>query len=102
MYFTTQGIIKQEKTLYLYVKYDIISRVENGDNMNKRFITFEGGEGTGKTTLIEKLMVDLKDAGFDAIKTREPGGSKISEQIRNVILNVENLENTVLIIGTDN
>lgn len=92
MYFTTQGVIKQEKTLYLYVKYDIISRVENGDNMNKRFITFEGGEGTGKTTLIEKLMVDLKDAGFDAIKTREPGGSKISEQIRNVILNVENTE----------
>lgn len=64
--------------------------------MNKKFITFEGGEGTGKTTLIEMLMKDLKDAGFDAIKTREPGGSKISEQIRNVILNVENTEMTYM------
>lgn len=64
--------------------------------MNKKFITFEGGEGTGKTTLIEMLMKDLKDAGFDAIKTREPGGSKISEQIRSVILNVENTEMTYM------
>ena len=58
--------------------------------MNKRFITFEGGEGTGKTTLIEMLMKDLEASGFKAIKTREPGGSKISEEIRNVILNVDN------------
>lgn len=56
------------------------------------FITFEGGEGTGKTTLIERLMVDLEMSGYKAIKTREPGGSKISEQIRNVILSVNNVE----------
>lgn len=60
--------------------------------MEKKFITFEGGEGTGKTTLIEKLMTDLKSSGYEAIKTREPGGSKISEEIRNIILNVENTE----------
>ena len=59
---------------------------------NSIFITFEGGEGTGKTTLIERLMVDLEKNGFKAVKTREPGGSKISEQIRNVILSINNVE----------
>lgn len=59
---------------------------------NIAFITFEGGEGTGKTTLIERLMVDLEISGYKAIKTREPGGSKISEQIRNIILSVNNVE----------
>lgn len=58
--------------------------------MSMKFITFEGGEGSGKTTIIKKLVADLKEAGFDSVVTREPGGSKISEEIRNVILNVEN------------
>lgn len=56
----------------------------------KRFITFEGGEGSGKTTLIELLVSELRENGYDIIQTREPGGSKIAEQIRNVILNIEN------------
>lgn len=60
--------------------------------MNIHFITFEGGEGCGKTTLIEKLVVDLEKRGIKTFKTREPGGSKISEEIRNVILNKENTE----------
>ena len=58
--------------------------------MSMKFITFEGGEGSGKTTVIKKLVADLKEAGINSIVTREPGGSKISEEIRNVILNVEN------------
>ena len=58
--------------------------------MNMKFITFEGGEGSGKTTIIKKLIEDLQNANYDCIVTREPGGSKISEQIRNVILNVDN------------
>lgn len=60
--------------------------------MEKRFITFEGGDGTGKTTIIERLAKDLEAKGYEILKSREPGGSKISEQIRNVILNVENTE----------
>ena len=60
--------------------------------MEKRFITFEGGDGTGKTTIIERLAKDLEAKGYEILKSREPGGSKISEQIRNVILNVENVE----------
>lgn len=58
--------------------------------MKPKFITFEGGEGSGKTTIINNLIKDLELKGIKAIKSREPGGSKISEEIRNVILNVEN------------
>ena len=60
--------------------------------MNIHFITFEGGEGSGKTTLIELLIKDLEKRGIKTFKNREPGGSKISEEIRNIILNKENTE----------
>lgn len=50
------------------------------------FITFEGGEGTGKTTLIQSIK-DLLSQKYDVITTREPGGSKIAEAIRDIILN---------------
>ena len=58
--------------------------------MNMKFITFEGGEGSGKTTIIKMLMEELYNNNIEAIVSREPGGSKISEEIRNVILNVNN------------
>lgn len=54
------------------------------------FITFEGTEGSGKTTLIEKVAQHYKNLGLNVITTREPGGSKIAEDIRNVILDVNN------------
>ena len=61
--------------------------------MNKGlFITFEGGEGSGKTTVCKYVYQQLLEAGFDVIYTREPGGSNIAEQIRNIILSVENTE----------
>ena len=56
------------------------------------FITFEGTEGSGKTTLIEKIEKYYIDKGYNVIKTREPGGSKIAEDIRNVILDVNNTQ----------
>lgn len=56
------------------------------------FITFEGGEGTGKTTVINNLYNYLIDLGYIVVKTREPGGSKISESIRSIILDVHNTE----------
>ncbi|CCV64889.1 Thymidylate kinase [Alteracholeplasma palmae J233] len=58
------------------------------------FITFEGGEGTGKTTIIEKLTRQLQNENFQVVSTREPGGSSIAEQIRKVLLNPENKEIT--------
>ena len=54
------------------------------------FITVEGGEGCGKSTVLNLVIDRLKKEGFDAIVTREPGGIDISEQIRNVILDVNN------------
>jgi dTMP kinase len=54
------------------------------------FITIEGPEGAGKTTIIEMLLEKLESEGYPIMKTREPGGIEISEQIRNVILNKNN------------
>ena len=54
------------------------------------FITFEGCEGSGKTTVSKYLYNRLKEEGYDVIYSREPGGVDIAEQIRAVILNVSN------------
>lgn len=56
------------------------------------FITFEGGDGSGKSTQISILRDRLSEAGCDVLLTREPGGTKISEKIRSVILDKENSE----------
>lgn len=54
------------------------------------FITFEGGEGSGKTTCIKRLKTQLEKDGYRVLLTREPGGTPISEEIRNVILDKKN------------
>lgn len=55
-----------------------------------KFIVFEGGEGSGKSTMIELVYNLLIESGVDCIKTREPGGIKISEDIRGIILDKNN------------
>ncbi|WP_085993759.1 dTMP kinase [Oceanobacillus senegalensis] len=58
--------------------------------MNGHFITFEGGEGAGKTTILHKMQNRLESLGYEVLATREPGGIEIAEQIRNVILDTNN------------
>jgi dTMP kinase len=51
-----------------------------------RFITFEGGEGAGKSTQVKRLAERLRAAGLDVVTTREPGGSPGAEAIRDIVL----------------
>lgn len=60
----------------------------------KNFITFEGGECSGKTSIIEAVKKVLDEKKVSYITTREPGGIKIAEQIRSVILDINNKEMT--------
>ena len=55
-----------------------------------KFITFEGPDGSGKTTVSKAVTKRLQEEGYKVIYTREPGGSTIAEQIRSVILDPEN------------
>lgn len=54
--------------------------------MRGRFITFEGGEGVGKSTQIRRLAASLSDFGIETLLTREPGGSPHAEKLREVLL----------------
>ncbi len=60
--------------------------------MKGKFITFEGTEGSGKTSVIRKIGEHFTSLGYPVLMTREPGGSRISELIRNIILNKEHTE----------
>ena len=57
--------------------------------MRGRFITFEGGEGCGKSTQIKRLKEALEKAGVAVVLTREPGGTWLSEEIRHLIKDQE-------------
>ena len=56
------------------------------------FITLEGPDGSGKTTIAKMIVESLEQRGYEVVFTREPGGISISEQIRDIILNKENTE----------
>jgi dTMP kinase len=59
----------------------------NADNAKRgRFITFEGGEGSGKSTQIRRLADTLKEKGVRTLVTREPGGSPGAEIVRHLVL----------------
>lgn len=54
------------------------------------FITFEGSEGSGKTSQIAALVPYLRAAGYSVLATREPGGTAIGDQIRKVLVDMQN------------
>ena len=58
--------------------------------MNGIFISFEGPDGSGKSTQIALLKEYLENKGYDCLVTREPGGTKISEQVREILLDPAN------------
>jgi dTMP kinase len=58
----------------------------DGKRARGRFITLEGGEGTGKSTQIQRLVARLASIGIETVATREPGGSPAAEKLREIIL----------------
>ena len=54
--------------------------------MVRRFITLEGGEGSGKSTQARRLAEHLRTLGLDVVLTREPGGAPLAEAIRGLVL----------------
>ena len=54
--------------------------------MHPRFVSLEGGEGAGKTTVLEALRVELQAGGDEVVCTREPGGTPLAERIRELLL----------------
>lgn len=71
--------------------------------MKGKFITFEGGEGSGKSTQTQIICELLKDKNIAHVTTREPGGTKISEAIRALVLDAKNdkmsLETEILLFA---
>lgn len=61
---------------------------DNGIERHPHFVSLEGGEGAGKTTVLNALRDALQQAGHEVVSTREPGGTPMAEQIRNLLLNV--------------
>ncbi len=56
------------------------------------FLSVEGLDGSGKTTQVDRLEQSLRDYGFSVLRTREPGGCEISEEIRHTILTTDHME----------
>lgn len=60
--------------------------------MKGKFITFEGTEGSGKTSVIKEIKTHYENLGYKILTTREPGGIRIAEQIRSILLDKDNQE----------
>lgn len=69
--------------------------------MSGKFITLEGGEGAGKTTCLRHVEQRIRKSGIDLCVTREPGGTRTGEKIREILLdrgNIDILDETELIL----
>ena len=62
---------------------------ESGETRPGVFITLEGPDGSGKSSLLQTLAAALRDAGCDVVATREPGSTPLGEQVRRLVLDTE-------------
>ena len=60
--------------------------------MNGILISLEGPDGAGKTTVLQRILPELEKTSYKILSTREPGGVRVAEEIRNIILSTENTE----------
>ena len=58
--------------------------------MRGKFLTIEGGEGAGKSTMMERVAAWLESAGHRVVQTREPGGTELAEKLRDILLDKTN------------
>jgi len=69
------------------------SKSSNTSKPSRYFITFEGGDGAGKTTLIDRLFSALEERGLPVLRTRAPGGTEVGQKIRDLLLHSEERPN---------
>ena len=60
--------------------------------MNGILISLEGPDGAGKTTVLQRILPELEKTSYKILSTREPGGVRVADEIRNIILSTENTE----------
>ncbi|WP_394220119.1 dTMP kinase [Halobacillus trueperi] len=60
--------------------------------MKGLFVSFEGGDGAGKSSILREIGKELREQGYSVLETREPGGIRIAEKIREVILDPSHTE----------
>src|SRR5690625_2649656 len=70
----------------------LISFLKGVFNVQGHFITLEGGEGSGKTTVLDIVYNESSALGYSVLTTREPGGIPIAEKIRDIILDPINIQ----------
>src|SRR5207247_2258455 len=63
-----------------------LDRERDAVGMSGLFVTFEGGEGSGKSTQLERLAARLRAQGPEPVMTREPGGTPFAERVRGLLL----------------
>jgi dTMP kinase len=66
--------------------------MERKAGMTGCFFVFDGIDGCGKSTQLDRAAKRLADEGYDVVSTREPGGTPLAEKIRSIILSPDNKE----------
>lgn len=65
--------------------------MKNAEERREMFITFEGPEGGGKSSIVKRLTVWLRERGYSVVVTKEPGGTPLGVSIRSLLLDLKNV-----------